>query len=119
MTAPDVPRWILQLAAPLLALTLVLGVHSALYRLMARLFRPEHGAPVLGRVIRAGHKPIRITLSIVTLLAIVPEYDFAGRIAEALSRGLGLAFIVGMGWTIAAKLQAVFDAYLEQSGLEE
>ncbi|WP_448192630.1 mechanosensitive ion channel family protein [Azospirillum sp. sgz301742] len=119
MTAPDVPLWILQLAAPLLALALVLGVHGALYRLMTRVFRPEHGAPVLGRVIRAGQKPIRFTLAMATLLAIIPEYEFAERIAEELSRGLGLGFIAGMGWTVAAKLQAVFDAYLERSGPDE
>jgi len=119
MTLPDVPLWLIELLAPVLALTLVLGAHSVLHRLMQRLFRPDGGAPVLGRVIRAGRRPVRFTLATATLLAIVPEYELSGRVAETLGRGLGLAFIAGLGWTVAAKLQAVFDAYLEQASSGE
>ncbi len=119
MTLPEIPLWLIQLAAPAVALTLVLGAYSALHRLLMRLFRPGHGAPVLGRVVRAGSRPVRFTLAMATLLAIVPEYELAGNVAEGLRRSLGLAFIAGLGWTVTAKIQAVFDTYLEQTGPDE
>lgn len=115
MPLPDIPIWVFQLALPVVALAVVLGVHNVLYRLMARLFRPDRGAAVLGRVIRAGRGPVRFTLIMATLLAIVPEYELAGKVADVLSRSLSLAFIGGLGWTVTAKVQAIFDAYLERT----
>ncbi|HYG90976.1 MAG TPA: mechanosensitive ion channel domain-containing protein [Azospirillum sp.] len=118
MTLP-VPLWFIQLVAPLVALVVVLGLHRALQRLLTRLFPRDRGAPVLGRVIRAGQRPVRFALAMATLLAILPEYEFSRNVNELLSRSLGLAFIGGLGWALAAKLQAVFDTYLEQAGANE
>ncbi|PWC36118.1 mechanosensitive ion channel domain-containing protein [Azospirillum sp. TSO35-2] len=109
---------VIAFAAPLFAMAVALAAHQILLRILQRLFRPDN-APVLSRVVRCGSHATRFAVAFAVLLAAVPALPLPATAMEMVARAVGMCFIGALGWTIAAKVGAVFDAYLHRSGPNE
>ena len=110
----DLPPWLastlILLAAPLLAVAVVMAVQALLDRVMRAEF-----APVLHRVVRRARGPLRLVAALLTLLAALPEAGLSNSAVATASRFAGLALVGALGWTVTRMLAAVFDAYLERA----
>ncbi|KAA0581937.1 mechanosensitive ion channel [Azospirillum sp. B21] len=104
--------------APVVAVAIAIAVHEVVWRVLQRLFRPTN-APVLSRVVMAGRTATRFAMVFAALLASVPALPLPPTAMEMLARAVGIGFIGALGWAIAAKVGAVFDAYLDRSGPNE
>lgn len=104
--------------APVVAVAVAIAIHEVVWRLLQRLFRPTN-APVLSRVVTAGRTATRFAVIFAALLASVPALPLPPAAMEMLARAVGICFIGALGWAIAGKVGAVFDAYLGRSGPNE
>lgn len=113
-----IPAWLVTAGTPVLAITVALLIEEIVSRVLRRLFR-ESNAPVLSRVVRSGRNPVRLALAAAVALASMAALPLRPEVAEPLARAVGILFICALGWAIAAKVGAIFDSYLNQSGRNE
>jgi small-conductance mechanosensitive channel len=111
---PNLPPWLAPaltlLAAPVLAILLLMMVQ----RLLDRVLRAEF-APVLRRVTQGARTPLRAVVALLAILAVLPEAGLTSAAVAAGTRLLDLALAGALGWTITRMVAAIFDAYLDRA----
>ncbi len=111
---PNLPPWLttalILLAAPVLAVALLVLVE----RLLDRVLRSEF-APVLRRVTQGARTPLRAVVALLAILAVLPESGLTNAGIAAFTRLLSLALAAALGWTLTRMVAAVFDTYLDRA----
>jgi small-conductance mechanosensitive channel len=107
------PPWLAGLLVLGIAALLLLGVHAVLLRVLRLVLRGRLAAFGQTLLTRLG-PPTRLGLVVVGLGLVLQLLPWRGGIFALVERGLLFAFVVALGWTAIAVVNAAADLYLRR-----
>jgi small-conductance mechanosensitive channel len=107
------PAWLAGLLILAVAAVLLLGLHAVILRVLKLVLRGRLAAFGETLLARLG-PPTRLGLVVIGLSLVVQLLPWRGGIFALVERGLLFAFVVALGWTAIATVNAAADLYLRR-----
>lgn len=111
-----IPNWLVTALVLAVAAGLALLLHRGVVRLAHRLASSRR--EFLQSLISATDGPIRLALVVIAIAIVLPVVPLERAARTAVAHGLGVAFIVLLGWSATAAITLAADFYLRRSSVE-